>query len=191
MFRRIVQILGMLSAIALVLLCSAPASSAEPPPGAVTWSRNKSDPRWVQGQATVVASSGAVWERLQYVDKWPAVFSDIKTMKVLRHEGPKWRIELETQAFDCGTHEYDVSFDTTARTAKLVIDAPGTTAVAYLTVKDGASTGQVLVTYSLYVEARGVVGWFVSEKALQSKQEQMVQRYLLDIYRAFDSSARK
>ncbi len=110
------------------------------------------------------------------------MFSDIKTLKVLEHDGNHWRINLRTTAFDCGAHDYDVRFDD-AQTAHLRIDAPGADAHALIAVKPGSRAGESIVTYSLYVQATGIVSWFVSEGTLRKKQEYMVTKYLTDLQR--------
>ena len=155
-----------------------------PPAPAVAWRRSEIDARWVQGQVVVPTGQDAIWARLQQVDRWKDMFSDIMTLRVLEHDGNRWRINLRTTAFDCGAHDYNVRFDDN-RTAHLRIDAPGVDAHALMAVKPGARAGDSVVTYSLYVEARGIMSWFVSEATLRKKQEFMVSKYLSDLQRAF------
>jgi hypothetical protein len=138
----------------------------------------------VQGRVVVPTASDPIWVRLQQVDRWKDMFSDIKTLKVLEHDGSHWRINLRTTAFDCGAHDYDVRFDD-ARTAHLRIEAPGADAHALISVKPGSHPSESVVTYSLYVQATGIMSWFVSEATLRKKQEYMVTKYLTDLQRAF------
>ena len=154
----------------------------------VTWHRSEIDPRWVQGQVVVPTGQDAIWARLQQVDRWRDMFSDITILRVLEHEGSRWKINLRTTAFDCGAHDYNVRFDDN-KTAHLLIDAPGIDAHAQMAVKAGSRSGESVVSYSLYVEARGVMSWFVSEATLRKKQEYMVSKYLSDLQRAFTPAA--
>lgn len=159
-------------------------------PAAPTWKRDEKDPRWVQGQVLADAKPDAVFARLRNVPEWPRMFTDIKSMRVLERGGDRWRVRLETWTFDCGAHDYHVAFEN-ARTARLWINAPGIDAIAYMRVLDGATPETSRVVYSLYVDARGVMGWFISTDQLRKKQEQMVVRYLADLERAFRSPAAK
>lgn len=154
-----------------------------PPP---TWKRDDADPRWVQGQVLAQAAPDAVFARLRRVPEWPRMFTDIKSMKIVERGTDHWRVELETQTFDCGAHEYHVRFES-PRTAKLWISAPGVTALAYMRVLDGATKETSRIVYSLFIDARGVAGWFISKDDLRRKQERMVVRYLADLERAFRS----
>ncbi len=138
----------------------------------------------MQGQVSANASADTVFAKLQRVPEWPRLFTDIKSMKIIERGTDHWRIKLETRTFDCGAHEYHVRFES-PRTARLWIDAPGVTAVAYMRVLESATADTTRVVYSLFVEARGVMGWFISKEELQRKQEQMVVRYLADLERAF------
>jgi hypothetical protein len=117
------------------------------------------------------------------------MFTDIKTMRILERGPNRFRIKLETITFDCGAHEYDVVLEA-PRSAKLGINAPGVTALAYMRVLGGATEGSSRVIYSLFLEARGIAAWFHTEKDLHAKQESMVVRYLMDLERAFRTSSR-
>lgn len=112
------------------------------------------------------------------------MFTDIKSLRIVEGGTDHWRVKLETKTFDCGAHEYDVLFDS-SRTARLWIDAPGITALAYMRVYEGEKKESSRVVYSLFIDARGVAGWFISKEDLRRKQEQMVVRYLADLERAF------
>ncbi len=157
-------------------------AAAEPAPP--TWRRDDKDPRWVQGQVAALATPDAVFARLRQVPEWPRMFTDIKTMKIVERGTDHWRVKLETQTFDCGTHEYHVRFES-PRTVRLWIDAPGVTALAYMRVLEGETKVVSRVVYSLFIDAHGIAGWFISKDDLRRKQEQMVVRYLADLERAF------
>lgn len=174
------SVLAAFSISAIPLSVTAQPAQANQP----TWKRDEKDPRWVQGQVTAAATPDAVFARLQRVPEWPRIFTDIKSMKVIERGTDHWRVKLETWTFDCGAHEYHVRFDA-SRTARLWIDAPGVTAVAYMRVLPNATTDTSRVVYSLFVDARGVMGWFISNEELRRKQEQMVARYLADLERTF------
>lgn len=156
-------------------------STGLPPP---VYERSKQDPRWVVGQVNVTVAPDAVWRRLQQIEGWPRMFSDIKWLKVIKHDGPEWKVRLDTVTFDCGPHDYDVSFQAN-RTAKLSIDAPSVSAFAFMTVRDLGTPDQANVVYGLFLEARGMAKWFMTEKKLREKQEAMVSRYLSDLQRTF------
>ena len=161
---------------------------ATPVVAAPTWSRDTKDPRWVQGQVIATATADAIWAKLQRVPDWPRMFTDIKTMKIVERGTDHWRVKLETRTFDCGAHEYHVRFES-PRTARLWIDAPGVTALAYMRVFEGATTDASRVVYSLFLEARGIAAWFHSKEDLRGKQEHMVVQYLADLERAFGAPA--
>ena len=156
-------------------------------PSSVTWSRDRKDPRWVQGQALVSTPAAEVWTRLQRVDEWPRMFSDIKWLRVVERSTDHWRVRLESKTMTCGAHDYHIQFQR-SRSGKVVIDAPGTTSSAYFRVFDGKRPADARVVYSLFIEIRGIVSWFVSERTLREKQEQMVERYLRDIDGLFNVS---
>ncbi len=150
----------------------------------VPWMRDRTDPRWAYGMVVVRTEAARVRERLRDVDAWPRLFSDIRTLQVVRRGGDAWTVRLQTATFDCGPHDYRVQFLPDGN-VHLVIDAPGIDAVARMEVRDAQTPGRAVVTYRLFVDARGVVGWFVSEAALRRRQESMVVRYLSDLRRAF------
>jgi hypothetical protein len=151
---------------------------------APTWTHDAKDPRWVQGQVTAHATMDAVWAKLQRVPEWPQMFTDIKTMNIVERGTDHWRVKLETRTFDCGAHEYHVRFDS-PRTARLWIDAPGVTALAYMRVLEGGAPEASRVVYSLFLEARGIAAWFHTKEDLRRKQERMVVQYLSDLERLF------
>ena len=123
--------------LALASVISTPdegALAAEPT--SVTWGRDPKDPRWVQGQALVRTAPADVWTRIQRVDDWPRMFSDIKWLRVVERSPDHWRVRLESKTMTCGAHDYHVRFQP-SRSGKVVIDAPGTTSIAYFRVFDG------------------------------------------------------
>jgi hypothetical protein len=166
----------------IVLSDARVATASDPPP--VSWYRDTTDPHWVVGYAIVETPPDAVWSALQQVPRWPSMFTDIQTMRVKRHDGSTWKLEMSTQTFNCGTHDYDVTF-AADRTATVRINAPGVDAVARVTVRPGPTATESIVGYSLYADTHGVVGWLISDRALREKQEAMVQRYLGDFERVF------
>ncbi len=168
-------------AVAMPLLVARVAHADAPP--VVVW-RYAKDPRWVHGQAIVNTTPGDVWARIQRVDEWPTLFSDIKWLKVIERSPTHWRVRLESNTMTCGSHDYHIRFDAN-RVGQVIIDAPGTTSVAYFQIFDGGTPTEARVTYSLFVEMHGIVSWFVSERVLREKQTQMVDRYLHDIDRIF------
>lgn len=170
--------------VLLVVFVPKPVQAQAAAPPGITWSRDKSDPHWVQGQVNVNASLDAVWNRVSDVPNWPKLLTDIKWLKVLDKGKDHWRIKLETRSFECGAHEYHVALHG-GNLLTFEIDAPGIDSKARVLVRSGASPEQSNVVYSLYVRATGIVGWFVSEKELRRRQEAMVVRALTDLQRAF------
>lgn len=164
---------------------SAPAV-AQPTDAGVTvpWMRDRTDPRWVYGMVVVPIPAATVQARLRNVDTWPRLFSDIRSLRVVRRGGDEWTVRLQTVVFECGPHDYHVRFASDG-TVHLQIDAPGVDAVARVEVRDGQTPGRAAITYRLFVDAHGVVGWFVSEASLRRRQEAMVVRYLTDLRRGF------
>ena len=130
------------------------------------------------------ADARTVRERLRDVDAWPGLFTDIRNMRVTRRGGDEWTVRLETLTFDCGAHDYLVRFQPNGD-VQLRIDAPGIDAVAQIEVRDAQTPGRSVVSYRLFVDAHGVVGWFVSEASLRRRQESMVTRYLTDLRGGF------
>ncbi len=101
MIRRLLAVVVVALSVAAPSAASAMADPAQPP--TIHWSRDKKEPRWVDGYTVVDTPPDAVWTALQRVPSWPTMFSDIKTMKVKRQEGSSWRLEMSTQTFDCGS----------------------------------------------------------------------------------------
>ena len=69
--------------------------------------------------------------------------------------------------------------------------APVGDAVAYVRVRPGPKSEPSIIHCDLYVDAKGVMGWFVSEKTLREKQEAMTVRYLNDLHRAFTRDSQR
>ena len=172
-----------------MLLALEPSNVVGQPAGAdagavIPWLRDRTDPRWAYGMVIVRTDASHVRERLRNVYAWPQLFSDIRSLRVVRRVGDAWTVRLQTATFDCGPHDYRVQFLPDGN-VHLQIDAPGIDAVARMEVRDAQTPGRAVVTYRLFVDTHGVVGWIVSEAALRRRQEAMVTRYLSDLRRAF------
>lgn len=160
-----------------------PGSSGE---GAIQWRRDRRNPHMVRGQVVVPRAPADVWSRLRDVERWPRIFSDIRALRVVRRGGARWVVNLDTRAMeDCGPHDYRIRFDSARQLVDLEIDATGAEVVGRITVSPTRGGAASTVTYSLYVRATGIVGWFVSTDDLRRIQEQMVVRYLRDLAGAF------
>lgn len=81
--------------VGVASLCIANAASAEPKtgPGSVRVTRDVKDPRWLHGSVDVGAPADEVLLRLQKVDQWQALLSDIKQLKVKSTSTRRDRIE--------------------------------------------------------------------------------------------------
>jgi hypothetical protein len=171
---------------ALLLALASPRAAALPTgQRAMSWERDKGSPYWVHGRAEVATAPDMVWKRLEDVSRWPQVFTDIKWIRIKERRDGRIRVRLETKTFACGAHDYVIRLDPGARQGTLQIEAPGVDSTARLIVRKGARADQSNVAYSLYVKATGIMGWFISESTLRQKQEQMVERYLLDLETTF------
>ena len=148
--------------------------------------RDSKDPRWIHGTVVVTAPADKVMARVARVDQWTKVFSDIKSLKVVKREGDHWHLRLETRTMDCGAHDYYVTVNGT-RSVKLVIDAPGINANGLITAKAADQKQVSIASFSLFVETTGVIGWFIPEKVLRARQETMVRRDLEDLAASFAS----
>lgn len=154
------------------------------PARAATWGRDKNDARWFGGEARVATNPNSVFARLQDIDKWPLVFSEVKWIKVKKRK-PNWtKAELEIRTFDCGSHDWEISFAPN-RTVEMDIGAPGIKARGVTMVKNGKTLTEAVVTYWLFVDVSGPVGWFVSEKELRTKQEKLAINILKDLEKTF------
>lgn len=152
-----------------------------------TWGRDKKDVRWFGGEARVATNPNSVVARLQDIDKWPQVFSEVKWIKVKKRAPNYAKAELEIRTFDCGSHDWEITF-LANRTIEMNIGAPGIKARAVTMVKDGKTPTEAVVTYCLFVDVSGVVGWFVSEKDLRAKQEKLATNILKDLEKTFGAA---
>jgi hypothetical protein len=144
----------------------------------------------VLGKVEVATAPDAVWARIGSIDQWPGLLSDIRGLTVILHDGDTWRLRLDTWSMkSCGPHEYVVRIDPTAKRAFIDIDASGADAKARITVTAGNAPGRAVVTYQLFVDTKGVMGWFIPAKRLRKAQEDMMVRYLGDFARAFGTPA--
>jgi hypothetical protein len=161
-----------------------PVARAAPSANAPSSARDTADPRWVQGRVLVPTAPDIAWKRMERVDQWWTLFSDIKAMRVTFKDADEWKLNVETFSFDCGAHGYHVHM-TTPRTATIWIDAPGISAIAYLKARETDERNQTRIHYSLFVDMKKPMPWFKTEEELRKKQEKMVERNLLDLERAF------
>jgi hypothetical protein len=173
----------------VLVLGGAVVARADPPipplPPTAVWTRSPADARWVLGQVEVATSPAAVWSRIEAVEEWARVFSDIRGLTVLWHTGSVWRLRLDTWSMkSCGPHDYVVRIEPERRVF-IDIDASGAEAKARIMVKSSGAPGRAVITYQLYVDTKGVMGWFIPEKRLRRAQEEMVVRYLGDFARVF------
>jgi hypothetical protein len=93
-------------------------------------------------------------------------------------------VELETKTMDCGAHDYHINVAKDG-SVKLVIDAPGINAHGLITAKQSGREDESVARFSLFIESAGIMGWFIPEKILRARQEQMVRRDLDDLARSF------
>ena len=183
--RRAFLVATLLAATAVTLaLVLTGNSEASEPSGRAKVIRDSKDPRWLHGAVTISAPADRVLDRLARVNEWNKVLTDIKHLDVIKRDGEKWLVRIETRTMDCGAHDYHVTADSN-RGVKLVIDAPGINANGFITAKASKREGESSARFSLFVETSGVIGWFIPEKTLWAKQEQMVRRDLEDLARSF------
>jgi len=175
----------------IVLVTSATAEAQQPPPapplpafGAVYWERDQLDPHVVRGGLIVPATPAVVWARLERVDAWPAMFTDVSSLRVTNHDAIHWSLRVETRTFACGAHDYVVRVYPD-HAIEIRIQARGVDGLARIVVREGPTPGTSIVSYSLTVEATGSFDWLANENELHQKQEQMVERYLNDLHTAF------
>lgn len=160
---------------------------------AVRWHRDASDPRWVQGDATVNAPPDVVWARIARVDDWTHTLTDVAELKVLDRRTDdrghtRWKIELETRTLDHGMLDYEVDSDP-ARSLVLSTNRMGVHAVAQTLVRSGPTPNQSNVVYSLFIHLSGLPSLLISEKSLRRRQEHMVDVTLSDMVHAFAKPA--
>jgi hypothetical protein len=96
-----------------------------------------------------------------------------------------WLAEIESRSMNCGSHDYHISLKPDG-SMSFVIDATGIAATGYIRAQPVANEPSLsLVKFDLYVEATGVIGWFVPDSAVRSRQEKMVRHDLEDLARSF------
>ena len=165
---------------ALVVLWAAIAPVAATP----TWRRDSADPRWVIGRVELGAPADQVWATLAKLDHWAELFSDVRSVRVLEHQGARWRLQVDTwQMKSCGPHEYRAELD--GRTIRVDIVATGLRAHVRMEVLEGTLPGRSVATYALFIDPKGVVGALLPKKRLRNVQEGMVSAYLTDLGRRF------
>jgi hypothetical protein len=172
-----------LGALPLVSATGAAEAAASSPPVS-SW-RLPNDKRWVQGQVIVDAPPDVVWKRLERVDTWPKLLSDIARFRVTDHQGSRWKIELETHTLNHGMLPYTVELREQSRSLRLWAKEMGVTIVADMLVRDGGRPQASNVVYSMYIELSGLPKLLISEANLRKKQQHMVDVTLGDIWRAY------
>jgi hypothetical protein len=157
------------------------------PATTVAWHRDKKDPRWVQGTVTVDSPPDVVWARIQRVDAWPSLLSDVNRMRVTEHKDKDshWKIELETKTLPYGMLGYDVDTSGPGRTGKLYTDRLGVKVVAQTDILPGPTPSQSVIVYSFFIEVSGIPKMLISEQELHKKQEHMVAVTLDDFEKNF------
>ena len=171
--------------LAAVTLCSDEPARADSEQIPMSWHRDKKDPHWVQGTVTVDAPPDEVWARMQQVDTWPQMLSDIKRMKVTEHRDTHWKLDLETRTLSHGMLGYDVQVSPSGRTLKLYTDRMGVRVVAQTDVAPGPTAQQSVVTYSFLIALSGIPSMLMSDADIRAKQEHMEAVTLADFYKAF------
>lgn len=175
--------LGLLVGLVAAVGFSSPASSEADALSSVKIVRDAKDPRWVHGTVTVSATPDAVMQRLSRIDQWPQFLSDIKSMKVVQHNGDDWHVKLETRTMDCGAHDYYLKVK--KRGIGLKIDATGIDAYGAIAVRASNETGKSVASFSMFADTTGVIGWLIPTKTLRARQEKMVVRDLEDLAKSF------
>lgn len=151
----------------------------------VWWGREVGDPDWVSGRVLTPVALDAAWSRLEQVETWAAIFSDLRRFEVRLSQPPHWRVHVETESFfPCGAHDCDIVFRKDEGAIDIGIEAPGVESRASLTVRPDGDQ-RTLLTFRVFVRPTGLMGWFASKKDLQRRQEEMVVRYLTDLRRTF------
>lgn len=170
---------GALVALGLTVADGSRAGAA----GRARITRDAKDPRWLHGTISVSAPPDTVMTRLARVAEWPKLLSDIKSLRVVDHDGKRWHAKIETWTMNCGAHDYTI--DVTHDGVRLSIDATGIHANGRIRIEPGAQDSRSTARFSLFVETSGIVGWFIPESTLRARQETMVRRDLEDIAKAF------
>jgi hypothetical protein len=84
---------------------------------------------------------------------------------------------------------YDVE-TSPERVIKLSTDRLGVHAMAYTRIHPGPTPGQSNVSYSLFLELKGLPSLLISDDSLREKQNHMVAVTLADIRRGFSGNER-
>ena len=151
----------------------------------VWWSRDVGHPDWVSGRVLVPVALDAAWNRLEQVETWTAIFSELRRFDVFLSQPPHWRVHVEAESFfPCGAHDYDIVFRKDDAAIDIGIEAPGVESRASLSARPDGDQ-RTLLTFRVFGRPTGLMAWFVSKKDLQRRQEKMVVRYLSDLRRAF------
>jgi carbon monoxide dehydrogenase subunit G len=158
-------------------------------PPAAWWQRNPSDPRWVQGQVDLATPAPAVWQRMSNVSEWPSIFSDILSFSVQSEssDGTHWVIRFESRLVRHGRFDYLVTLNAAGKSSRIVVNAPGIRAGVYASVAP-IDAAHSRVRFSAFVDKVGVIGWFLSERFLRERQEQLVEQDGADLKKAFGST---
>lgn len=170
--------------LALAFTPSEARGDAKPPP--VTVSHYPADPHWVQGQVIVNAPPDVVLARLERVDTWPQILTDISQVEVVDHKDDHWHIKLETRTLGRGMLPSQVMIQRPERRVVFWGNDTGVSSAAYTTVRNGPTPNQSNVVYSFYIQISGIAHLIISESSLREKQEHMVQVTLEDIRRAYE-----
>jgi hypothetical protein len=173
------QLLSGMTALGASVLLARLASADEAAPATIRWSPDKDG---VHGQITAEGSALLVWSRLERVEDWPSLFSDIRALEVKKREGNRWLLRLVTRSAR-SARSGKLDLNPPARRADLALDAGAIAVRVKVAVSDGAAAD--LSTVDLWVSTSGVLGWFVSDKTLRQKQAAIAERYLLDLQSAF------
>jgi hypothetical protein len=185
MVRPVVRsVIGSFLVVLVLAALPIPSASGASSPPVATW-RLPNDKRWIQGQVTVDAPPDVVWKRLERVDTWPQLLTDIANFRVTDHDGSRWKIELETRTLGHGMLPYTVEFGEENRQLRLAARETGVAIVAYMLVRDGGRPQASNIVYSMYIELSGVPKLLIGDATLRNKQQHMVDVTLGDIWRLY------
>lgn len=174
-------LLALLLAFVVTSLATFAIAGPRTGPSTVRIVRDSKDPRWVHGTVTVATGPDDTFRRVSQVDRWSTLFSDIKRLNVKRKASAHWLIEIESATMNCGAHDYHIKI-LPDRTLSFVIDATGIAATGYLRVRPVADQPTLSkVAFDLFIETTGVIGWFIPESSVRTRQEIMVGRDLTDL----------
>ncbi|MEO6420238.1 MAG: hypothetical protein ABIP39_12555, partial [Polyangiaceae bacterium] len=126
-----------------------------------------------------------VLARLEQVNTWPQILTDIARLEVVDHKDDRWNIKLETRTLGRGMLTSQVMIQRPERRVVFWGKDTGVVTAAYTTVRNGPTSNQSNVVYSFYIEISGIAHLIISEDTLREKQEHMVQVTLEDLRRAY------